>query len=397
MAVGIYFSGLNHTTDNETVEKYAARYVKELENATLDFCYYSKIEKINYNKNNSSLVIYIFEHQKNTPKSNSDKLVYKLYDFEYQEELNQDFLSKNIIFKNICLLLLVLKRIPRLLLNLFKKTTYQKGGKTITLFFLFLIMSLAVLLLLPLIILSFDTRFILESHNVIHTTSNLNLFVKYIIILTVTFILCIPESNIILTKIAAEFITLDFYIRKTEQRQTIKNNLNALIKYIEGAEPDKKLHFHTYSFGSIIALDALFPNNSEPSIAIQNKINLLVTIGAPYEYINNYYPNFYKNRIDTMTKKIQWINVYSLVDAYASNFRYDNKVGEANFGILNKQEIPININFEITEKRNTNGVDFFGLKQIFMHKSYWDDTNSGTSCTQLIYFKMKEIGQWSAA
>lgn len=395
MAVGIYFSGLNHTTDNETVEKYAARYVTELENATLDFSYYSKIEKIKYNKNQSSLVISIFKHPKNTSKSSSDKFVYKFYDFEYNEQLNHDFLSKNIISKNLSLLLLVLKRFPRIILNLFKKATYQKGGKTITMFFLFLIMSLAVLVLLPLIIISFDIRFAIENHNLIYTTSNFNLLVKYVIILTITFILFIPESNIILTKIAAEFITLDFYIRKKEQRQTIKNNLNELIKYIEVDDPNKKIHFHTYSFGSIIALDTLFPINSEPSVTIQNKVNLLVTIGAPYEFINNYYPNFYKNRIDTMTKKIQWINVYSLVDAFASNFRYDNKVGQANFGILDNQEIPININFEITEKRNTNGMDFFGLKQIFMHKSYWDDTNSGTSCTQLIYFKMREIGQWS--
>lgn len=395
MAVGIYFSGLNHTTDNETVEKYAARYVKELEKATLDFCYYTKIEKINYFKNNSSLVISIFEHPKNSSKSNSDKLVYKLYDFEYQEQLHSDFLSKNIIFKNISLFVWVLKRFPRILLNLFKKVTYQKGGKTIAMFFLFFLMSLGVIVLLPFLVISFETRFILENQSIIPSLNTLNLLLKYVILLTVTFILCIPESNIILTKIAAEFITLDYYIQNTTDKQVIKHTLQALLQYIDKEEPNKKIHFHTYSFGSIIALDTLFPMKFEPSVTIQNKINVLITIGAPFEFINQYYPNFYKNRIDTMTKKIQWINVYSLVDAYASNFRYDNKVGEANFGILNKQEIPININFEISEKNNANGLDFFGLKQIFMHKSYWDDTNSGTSCTQLIYFKMKEIGQWS--
>lgn len=395
MAVGIYFSGLNHTTDNETVEKYAARYVKELEKATLDFCYYTKIEKINYFKNNSSLVISIFEHPKNSSKSNSDKLVYKLYDFEYQEQLHSDFLSKNIIFKNISLFVWVLKRFPRILLNLFKKVTYQKGGKTIAMFFLFFLMSLGVIVLLPFLVISFETRFILENQSIIPSLNTLNLLLKYVILLTVTFILCIPESNIILTKIAAEFITLDYYIQNTTDKQVIKHTLQALLQYIDKEEPNKKIHFHTYSFGSIIALDTLFPKQFEPSVTIQNKINVLITIGAPFEFINQYYPNFYKNRIDTMTKKIQWINVYSLVDAYASNFRYDNKVGEANFGILNKQEIPININFEISEKNNANGLDFFGLKQIFMHKSYWDDTNSGTSCTQLIYFKMKEIGQWS--
>jgi hypothetical protein len=393
MAVGIYISGLEHTSENETVEKYAARYVKELENATFDFLYYTKIEKIYYCKNQSSLVIKIFEHVKETEKSDTDKLVYKLYDFEYSEQLNQNYQNKSLLIKNISLLLLVIRRLPRILVNLFKKSTYQKGGKTIYLFFIFLIMSLAVLSLLPLLIMTFDNTIAVENLNTISPKNGLELAIKYGIILTVTFILFMPESNIILTKIAAECITLEDYIQNKEQKQKIRMNLDNLVDYIVQHESNKKIHFHTYSFGSIIALDTLFPIDSEPNKNIKNRVNLLVTIGAPYEFINNYYPNFYKNRKDIMTKKIQWINVYSLLDAFASNFRYDNKAGEANFGILNKQEIPININYE----NNHNVFDFLALKQIYMHESYWDHSKSGQSCTRLIFFKMKEIGQWSAA
>lgn len=387
MAVGLYISGLEHATDNETVEKYATRYVKELENATFDYLYYTKIEKIYYDNKQSSLVIKIFEHAKETEKSDSDKLVYKLYDFEYSEQLNQNYQSKNLLFKNISLLLLVVRRFPMILVNLFKKSTYQKGGKAIYMFFLFLIMSLAVLSLLPLLIMTFDNI------NNFNAKSGLELVIKYGILLTITFILFMPESNIILTKIAAEFITLENYIQNKEQKQNIRGNLDKLVDYIVQHEVNEKIHFHTYSFGSVIALDTLFPMDAEPPKNIQNRVNLLVTIGAPYEFINNYYPNFYKNRNDIMTKKTQWINVYSLLDAFASNFRYDNKAGEANYGILNKQEIPININYET----NRNVFDFLALKQIYMHESYWDDSKSGQSCTRLIFFKMREIGQWSAA
>lgn len=397
MAIGIYISGLEHATDNETVEKYAARYVTELENATFDYCYYTKIEKIYYNKEHSSLVIKIYEHAKEAQPSASDKLVYKLYDFEYSEVLNQDYLNKNLLFKNFSLLQLVIRRFPMILVNLFKKSTYRKGSKTIYMFFLFLIMSLAVLSLLPLLLLSLDSSFIVENISNLSATNNVNLFIKYGIILTVTFILFMPESNIILTKIAAEFITLEAYISNKKQIESIKKNLDELVDYIAKEEVDKKIHFHTYSFGSIIALDTLFPIDNEPTKNIQNKVNLLVTIGAPYEFINNYYPNFYNQRNDSMSKKIQWINVYSLVDAFASNFRYDNKAGEANYGILNKQETPININYEIPPKTNHTVFDFLGLKKVYMHESYWDDSKSGQSCTRLIFFKMKEIGQWSVA
>lgn len=397
MAVGIYISGLELTTDNETVEKYATRYVTELENATFDYCYYTKIEKVYYTNEQSSLVIKIFEHRKESEKSDSDKLVYKLYDFEYCEYLNQDFQFKNLLFKNSSLLLLVVRRFPMLMLNLFKKSTYQKGGKTVYMFFIFLIMSLAVLSLLPLLILSLDNAFTVENFSALSTKKDLNLLIKYGIVLIISFILFMPESNIILTKIAAELITLESYVESKEQRLSIKNNLDALIEYITSQEVDVQIHFHTYSFGSIIALDSLFPIDAEPSKNIQKKVNLLVTIGAPYEFINNYYPNFYEKRNDKMTKKIQWINVYSLVDAFASNFRYDNKAGEANYGILNQQETPININYEINQKTNHNVFDFLGLKHSYMHETYWDDSENGQSCTKLIFFKMREIGQWSPA
>ena len=393
MAVGIYISGLENATDNETVEKYAARYVKELENATFEYAYYTKIEKIYYNKDQSTLVIQIFEHTKETEKFITDKLVYKLYDFEYSKQLNQNYQNKNLLFKNSSLFLLVIRRLPRIMINPFKKSTCQKGGKTIYMFFIFLIMSLAVLSLLPLLILTFDNAFSLSSVHPINSKEGLELAIKYGILLTITFILFMPESNIILTKIAGEFITLESYIRNKEQIQTIRKNLDELIDFIVKQETNQKIHFHTYSFGSIIALDSLFPTDEAPTKNIQNRVNLLVTIGAPYEYINNYYPNFNKKRNEIMTKRIHWINVYSLVDAFASNFRYDNKVGEANYGIVNEKEIPININYET----NRNLFDFLALKQIYMHESYWDDSKSGQSCTRLIFFKMREIGQWSAA
>ncbi len=397
MAVGIYISGLEHTTDNETVEKYATRYVKELENATFEQNYYTKIEKIYFNKNQSSLVIKIFEHAKETEKSETDKLVYKLYDFGYSELLHQNYHNKSLLSKNLSLFLLVLRRFPSILVNLFKKSTFKKGGKTVFMFFIFLIMSLAVLSLLPLLIMTFDSTIAVENFNTFAPKNGLELAIKYGILLTITFILFMPESNIILTKIAAECITLENYIQNKEQILEIRKNLNELIAYISKQEANKKIHFHTYSFGSIIALDTLFPIDSEPSKNIQNRVNLLVTIGAPYEFITNYYPNFYRNRNDLMTKKLQWINVYSLLDAFGSNFRYDNKAGEANYGILNNPEIPININYETTHKFNHSIFNFLVLKQIYMHESYWDDSKSGQSCTRLIFFKMKEIGQWSAA
>jgi len=50
------------------------------------------------------------------------------------ELLNQKFQNKNLLFKNLALLLLVIRKFPRLIISLRKKTTYTKGGQTFDMF-----------------------------------------------------------------------------------------------------------------------------------------------------------------------------------------------------------------------------------------------------------------------
>jgi hypothetical protein len=394
MPTAIYISGLGQSANKESVEKYAARYIKELEYSTSGINYYTKVEKIYYHDDQSSLAVRIYQHPKEQLKSDDDTLLYTIYDFEYNELLNQKFQNKNLLLKNIALLLLVTRKLPRLITSLFKKKTYTKGGQTFYMFLLFLIMALAVLLLIPSFTLLFD-RFNTDNQTYLCLKEDYNWIIKYSISITTILILFIPESSTLLTKVAAEFSTIDNYIQYGEQSQIIQGNLDALIEYIVENEENPTIHLHTYSFGSVIALDALFPLGNEPSANIQNNINLLITVGAPYEFINNYYPNFYSKRINVMSEKIEWINVYSTMDAFASNFRNDNKVGEAKYGIMGRKEVPINLNYEIARREKYNLFSFLTLKHITMHKSYWDDSKSGQSCTRLIFNKMKELNYFS--
>jgi hypothetical protein len=386
MPTGIYIAGLGQSSNKESVEKYTAHYIKELEYSTSGKNYYTKVEKIYYNEDQSSLAVRIYQHPKEQQKSDKDTLLYSFYDFEYNELLNQKFQNKNLFLKNLALLLLVTRKLPRLITNLFKKRTYTKGGQTFYMFLIFLMMAFAVLFLLPSIISLFKDYPIFKGD----TMCYLSKISQFTIPITTFLILFIPESSTLLTKVAAEFSTIDNYIQYGEQAQIIQGNLDALIEYIVENEENPTIHLHTYSFGSVIALDALFPLGNEPSANIQNNINLLITVGAPYEFINNYYPNFYTERINKMSEKIEWINVYSTMDAFASNFRKDNKAKEPQYGIMDKIEKPINLNYEIARKEKYNLFSFLTLKHITMHQSYWDDSKSGQSCTRLIFNKMKE-------
>ncbi|MFY7740552.1 MAG: hypothetical protein ACOVQC_08550 [Flavobacterium sp.] len=395
MPTAIYISGLGQSTNKESVEKYAARYIKELEYSTSGINYYTKVEKVYYNDDQSSLAVRIYQHSKEQLKSDKDTLLYTIYDFEYNELLNQKFQNKNLLFKNLALLLLVIRKLPRLITSLFKLKTYTKGGQTFYIFLLFLVMALAVLFLLPSMLSLINEIEFFKTH---HLELKLNWFTtlsKFTIPITTILILFIPESSTILTKVAAEFSTIDNYIQYGEQSQIIQGNLDALIEYIVENEENPTIHLHTYSFGSVIALDALFPIGTEPCDNIINNIKLLITVGAPYEFINNYYPNFYRKRIEKMSEKIEWINVYSTMDAFASNFRKDNKAKEAQYGIMGRKEVPINLNYEIARREKYNLFSFLTLKHITMHQSYWDDSKSGQSCTRLIFNKMKEKQYWN--
>lgn len=395
MPTAIYISGLGQSTKKESVEKYTVRYIKELEYSTSGFNYYTKVEKIYYNDDQSSLAVRIYQHSKEQLKSDNDTLIYTFYDFEYNELLNQKFQNKNLIFKNTALLLLVIRKFPMLVSSLFKKRTYSKGAQTFYMFLLFLVMALAIIFLLPSMLSFAKDLELTNKYYIKETIEYIAYFSKITIPITTFLILFIPESSTLLTRVAAEFTTIDNYIQYGEQSQIIQGNLDALIEYIVENEGNPSIHLHTYSFGSIIALDALFPIGTEPSANIQNNINLLITVGAPYEFIDNYYPNFYTERRDKMTEKIQWINVYSLMDAFASNFRKDNKAGEAKYGIMGKKEVPINLNYEIARKEKYNLFSFLTLKHITMHQSYWDNSKSGQSCTRLLFNKMKELNYFS--
>jgi hypothetical protein len=395
MPTGIYIAGLGQSTTKESVEKYAARYIKELEYSTSGINFYTKVEKIYYNDDQSSLAVRIFQHPKEEQKSDKDTLIYTFYDFEYNELLNQKFQNKNLLFKNIALLLLVVRKFPRVIMSWSNKTAYTKGGQTFYMFLLFLIMAFAVLFLLPSMLSFVKDSSYFNTPPICCIMCWLSRISQFTIPITTFLILFIPESNTLLTKVAAEFTTIDNYIQYGEQAQIIQGNFDALVEYIIENEENPTIHLHTYSFGSVIALDALFPLGNEPSANIQNNINLLITVGAPYEFINNYYPKFYTNRNDKISENIKWINVYSTRDPFASNFRQDNEAKDAELSIIGKKVIPINLNYEIARGEKYDLFSLITLKHITMHKSYWDDSKSGQSCTRLIFNKMKELKYWN--
>lgn len=397
MKIGIYISGLGQSFIDESVEKYAERLMNEISFNTTGTDYEIKKEKVNYTKDRYSNVISICE------KNEQGKIIYKFYDFRYHEILTEKFNSYPLIKKNLRLFFLVFTKFPLIISRLFQSRSYKKPFQTFYLFMIFMLIACAVLLMLPatigLIANLAKTAVIGDSLAVIQNTfpsltdisfiskAGIKNFSGGLVSLTALMVLFMPKANILIPNLATEFVCANDYIQHGTQRQLIQGNLDILINYITEKESDCKIHIHAYSFGSILAIDYINPFGNKVSKDANLFCEALITIGTPLEFINSYYPQFYNNRNTELGNKICWINVYSIADALATNFRNDSKIGNAQFGIKSDSSKPININYEVSSSNN-GIIDFFMLYNVKVHGMYWDSNPQGKSCLGLVYEEM---------
>lgn len=223
--VGIYITGLGQSFQQESVEKYAARFKNEM-NINSDSTFDLKVEKVNYTDGQISTVVNII----NTSRNN--EIVYKFYDFKYKDLLTQRFNKYNILVKNFFLFFLVVRKFPIILLRLFKSDSYRRTGQTFYVFGIFFLVSIAILFLLPSVILFVNQidwpkevdnkilKIVLE-----YLTNISTIFIPFVTFL----LLVIPQSRTLITSLATEFACADSYIEYGEQSQCKSSAKSVLI------------------------------------------------------------------------------------------------------------------------------------------------------------------------
>lgn len=304
MKVGIYIDGLGQSVAEENAVSYATRLTNELNNHHTGIKFDLKVERIRYLKELDTNLITIYECGK------PQKTVYRLYEFDYSELLTKDFNEKNILYKNYLLFSIVFKKIPLLIKRIFFPTKgYNFTFQTFYIFSLFFIIAAAILFMIPSTLavlsnfsmpegvskfienytwLSTIATYIKEKWAVINT--------EHFVSLIALIILLVPNANSIITRMASEFVSAHLYLQFGQKKQDILGNLDQLMEYIAENEDKPEVHFHTYSFGSLVAIDYLFPYGHECTGNTLERTAGLITIGSPYDFINSYYPNYYMER-----------------------------------------------------------------------------------------------------
>ena len=401
VGTGIYITGLGQSFNNETVEKYAERVVNELKFNTTGIDYLLEVEKKTYGVNNrETTLVNIYKTDWVKPQ----ELVYRLYDFKYHEILTERFNKNNILIKSSILLTLVIKKIPQVVKRLFIRDGYTKPYLALYAFVMLLIVSMSIFFLFPAIIdvlveiigkvtHLFDTGTVeaakatlpKENSTMIEgVLTTLKDFSRTVSPIIAFIIILIPQSQTMVTTMATEFACVDNYIVNGEQSQIVLGHLDALVDHVTEQNRDSRLHFHCYSFGSLLAMDYLFPITQVIRKDTMDYTDVLITIGNPYEFINSYYPNFYSSRYAVMQDKLTWLNIYSISDALATNFRKDEKKAEAQFGIKEIPLKPVNLNYEPSQYKPFNLYNFLSFHSIRVHKCYWDSSPSGQSCMGIL-------------
>jgi hypothetical protein len=272
-------------------------------------------------------------------------------------------------------------------------------------FFILSIIALAGALLIPSLIevivsastSNADVRNFLTGHPILNRLYQgivpaLEVVSKPIITLSVLYFAFAPDSRSTVTAIATEFVCINHYLKIGARKQDILGNLDLLFEHIAETNKEKVfIDIHSYSFGSIVALDFIFPAGDEPTVATKQTLKGLITIACPYDFVKMYFPGYFHNRSEALAGSLKWLNVYSSADALACNFRRDVEPGESEYSIIDKDKLkPFNLPpYYISTFNPYNPVHFFGLDAIKAHNFYWDKSTSGNSCIRSILTHMK--------
>ncbi|MFL9836199.1 hypothetical protein ABS768_01735 [Flavobacterium sp. ST-75] len=401
MKIGVYLSGLGDAFTKESAEKYVRRFAREydFDNPEHIASYQLHLERFEFD---TELHLSCNRIVVTELKGEKTKVIYKFYEYSYAGLLTRNFRTKNTLKKTLLLFLGVCSKFPLMLFRLFyvgKNVGYRHRfrGQVLYLFLLFFIVSLGILILLPIAIAVVLT--LLEKNYFLKSLADelcLNLeILKYWLTLftnlTALLILLMPGVNEKIVSLACEFVSASDYLEKGATKQAIHGQLDLLIEQIINEEGSKtELYFHSYSFGTLICLDYIFPYGVKPSVRLKQHLKGLITIGSPIDFIKVYFPKFFKGRNLMLNEQLEWINVYSMADALASNFRSRANEGPAQYSFEENALKPINVRYEVANTRMNLISQFFTLYALKAHSNYWEANDFSQSCFRELIPVMKE-------
>jgi hypothetical protein len=113
------------------------------------------------------------------------------------------------------------------------------------------------------------------------------------------------------------------YLDYDDRAGVVRGQFQALLEHLaekasNGITYDR-VHVIGYSFGSLVALDGLFPVD-RPGRRIA-AIDTLVTIGCPFDFVRTYWADYFTGRQAMPGVPRRWLNIYNSLDVLSSDFK----------------------------------------------------------------------------
>ena len=205
--------------------------------------------------------------------------------------------------------------------------------------------------------------------------------------------LSVPKVRDWISKLAVDYLSAITYLGFGQRKTVIAGELQALLEHLaEHRDPTyARIHLIGYSFGSVIALDTLFPKGTAAPLRA-DKVRTVVTIGCPFDMVRTYWRDYFTER-DEPGGRRKWWNVFNPDDVLSSNFRNDAETnGAPTEGLdLAGDRAPDpggdhvvrpdeNIVYNPSGKGGLTIKGLFALTGLRAHAAYWDDDVDADTC-----------------
>jgi hypothetical protein len=172
------------------------------------------------------------------------------------------------------------------------------------------------------------------------------------------------------------YSVVDYLDRSDDKGSQLRGQLASLLEHLAERKHHRTVDVLAYSFGSIVAIDALFPYVQEPPPRLAT-IDRLITIACPFDFVRSYWPGYFTKRFSREDAPGRWVNFYAPSDVLASNFRDDSRLEEADERVEVREGQPPpcdpdNVAYLIDGREEpVSGKDALLLKGLRFHAQYW--------------------------
>ncbi len=314
-----------------------------------------------------------------------DKLesVIDLYEFDYSRVFPAKFERMNLLLKSVYVALTVLMGLGRWFTALGRKavTPIDKVH-----------MFLAMLLLSGLAIYTGTllwALFELSTKQIPNWPNDSVTRIQAFVLVLTGIGLVTPAAKKNFERASIDYVSSINYLTMGTDRGELAGQLTSLIDRLTERDQYERIDLFAYSFGSIIAIDTLFPPGREAPSALK-PIHSFVTIGCPYDLVRAFWPHYFGKRGALPSSPREWINVWSPADVLSSNFRNDGRTdlnASVGVGVVSEEEAnngpPENMTYEegllAEELGFLSALAMLGFRS---HRMYWSESEQGwnTGC-----------------